>query len=91
MLRPDTRRPEKQGAPDVGSMLLEREAGQWDSGGARLVSDNNRLAFSVLAYPIPFLSSRGRYRTRPHVEDKTPVAKGVLVTAKTKSLNRTFV
>lgn len=65
------------GAPDVGSVLWEREAGHWVSGGARLVSDNNGLAFSVLPYPILFLYSQGRCYTRPHVEDETPAAMGL--------------
>lgn len=49
--------------------------------GGRLVSSNNRLGLSVMAYLILFLALLERKgHTRPHVDYRTPAATGVLGT-----------
>lgn len=62
-----------------------REAGPKGSWGGHLVSGNNRLGLSVVAYLILFLALLERQsHTRPHVEYRTPAASGVLGTVRAK-------
>lgn len=62
-------------------MLWEGRQGRRALGGGRLVSCNNRLGLSVMAYFILFLTFLERQgHTRPHVDYGTPAATGVLGT-----------